>query len=99
MLNGRGGGHSDQTYVKQRPIGTPDRRANGCPPALMFAVARRRNAEPLAERSAYPSNPIAAFEAAPAPTAIFPKFGNPLDRKVAGSSRRSKGLTGCPLSK
>jgi hypothetical protein len=38
--------------VKRRPIGTPYRRAKGTPLALMFAVARRRSAEPLAERSA-----------------------------------------------
>jgi hypothetical protein len=38
--------------VKRRPIGTPDRRRKGTPSTPAFAIARRRSAKPLAERSA-----------------------------------------------
>jgi transposase len=38
--------------VKRRPIGTPYRRRIGPPSSTVFAVARRRSVEPLAERSA-----------------------------------------------
>ena len=41
-----------RTSVKRRAKVTPYRRAKVTPLALGFAVARRRSAEPLAERSA-----------------------------------------------
>jgi hypothetical protein len=44
--------HKHYQDVKRRPIGTPDRRRKGTPSTPAFAIARRRSAKPLAERSA-----------------------------------------------